>query len=256
MHPDSSPVTLIDGDSEETVDTENVIGVDESGDSGSGAFAVVAVRCSRSDDVRLVRALIESDLRPFEHKSSSLVRYESLNLEARRERVEELLQSLHDAGVSWSAVLFDGPVSLEQRAAGCAMAIKKSVTNGLNTRTVTRNCGDTAILHDGQPDTSSQYFESLRRQLPSHCNTAFERSICLVHLAFLEQADQTYPQSNTADYLAGYLREVVDGDLAGDGDDHLVLLKMDFAVDGAVDTVTHADHPDAVWCQLRSGVRV
>jgi hypothetical protein len=210
MSADLRPVTLQDPSAETNTNADNVIGVDESGDSGSGIFATAAVRCTRSDDVALVRCLIDNELQPFKHKSSSIVRYDSLSSEERQSRVEDFLDDLQETGVTWAAILYSGRISPEARAAGCAMGIKKSITNGLRTGDVAHGCGDTAVLHDGKRDPSSDYFKCLRKQIPGHCDTEFEQSICPVHLSFLEGADRTYPQTNAADYIAGYLRDLAE----------------------------------------------
>ncbi|WP_152420795.1 hypothetical protein [Haloarcula japonica] len=191
----------------ESVNADNVIGIDESGDSGSGYYVTVATRCSREADIDLVRNLIENELQPFKHKSSSIIRYSSLTPEGRAERASALLEDLRDTEITWAAIVSQSNPSKEEQAAAAAMAIKKSITHGLSTGAVSHGCGETVAVHDGVRDTYSDYSKDLRKQLSGCCDSSFQRSICPVYLTYLQEADLTYPQSTAADYIAGYIRE-------------------------------------------------
>lgn len=203
MTPSLRAVTLTEPHGGQT-NVENVVGVDE---SEGETCVVVGVRCSRSEDIALVRALIENGLQPFQHKSSSIVRYGSLSEQERAQRVEGLMADLEDSQVSWAAVVCDRGPSPEIRAAATAVAIKKSITNGLSTGAVSHGCGDTVALHDGSYNQYDSDIEALRFALAGHIDTSFQRNICPVLLAFLQDADKIYPQTTAADYIAGYLRD-------------------------------------------------
>ena len=61
----------------------NLIGLDESMVTIDEVryTIVVAVRTALENDISLLRALIDNDLQPFKHKSSSLLRHGGVSLE-------------------------------------------------------------------------------------------------------------------------------------------------------------------------------
>lgn len=185
----------------------NLIGLDESMITVEGTryTVVVAVRTARENDIALLRALINNNLKPFKHKSSSLLRYAGVSPEERAERVQGLIEDLQSLQVSWSAILWEGSYNASGLAACAATAAKKSITNPLRSGDLAHGCGKTAFLHDGREDSHSDYFAQLKLQMPSTFDTSFQHSICPVLLAFMEGADRTYPATNTADYIAGHL---------------------------------------------------
>lgn len=187
----------------------NLIGLDESFVTirGTRYTVVVAVRAAREDEISLLRALIENELQPFRYKSSSLLRQGGISQEERARRVQGLIEDLQSLNVSWSAVLWEGPDKAPELAACAVTAGKKSITNPLQTGDLAHGCGATAFLHDGRQDAHSDYFKQLKLQMPSGFDTSFQRSICSVLLTFMEGADRTYPVTNTADYIAGYLTD-------------------------------------------------
>lgn len=190
----------------------NLIGLDESFTTigGTRCTIVVAVRTARENDISLLRALIDNDLRPFKHKSSSLLRYGDVSQEERATRVQTLIEDLRSLPVSWSAILFEGPDEPAELATCAATAAKKSITNPLGTGDLAPKCGQTAFLHDGREDPHSNYFKQLKLQMPSAFDSSFQQSICPVLLTFMEDADRTYPATNTADYIAGYIAHQLD----------------------------------------------
>ena len=185
----------------------NLIGLDESMVTigGTSYTIVVAVRAARENEISLLRALIDNDLQPFKHKSSSLLRHGGVSSEERATRVQELIEDLQSLRVSWSAIIWEGPDKAPGLAACAVTAAKKSITNALQSGDLPHGCGRTAFLHDGREDSHSDYFEQLKLQVPSAFDTSFQRSICSVLLTFMEGADRTYPATNTADYIAGHL---------------------------------------------------
>lgn len=187
----------------------NLIGLDESATTISNEeyTVVVAVRAARDDEPRMLRALIEHDLQPFRHKSASLVRYGHANREERGARVENFIRELNTLPASWAAVLYQGTNTTGELSAAAVMAAKKSITNPLSSGDLAHGCGGTALLHDGKEDEYSDYFSSLREHMPSTFDTGFQKSICPVFLTFLEDADRTYPPTNAADYIAGYIAD-------------------------------------------------
>jgi hypothetical protein len=185
----------------------NLIGLDESMVTVGGTryTIIVAVRTARENEISLLRALIDNDLQPFRHKSSSLLRYGGVTPEERATRVQGLIEDLQSLQVSWSAILWEGPDEAPGLAACAVTAAKKAITSPLQSGDLAHGCGRTAFLHDGRADAHSDYFEQLKLQMPSAFDTGFQQSICSVLLTFMEGADRTYPATNTADYIAGHL---------------------------------------------------
>jgi hypothetical protein len=204
MSDSARPISLEKRCSDDSVRAQSVVGVDESGNAEDGVFVTVAVRAARSDGVELVQRLVENRLQPFRHKSSSLVRYTDADKADRRRRVRALLADLSHSTVTWAAVLSGSPLDEMAAAAAYAVAAKKAITNGLGQ---THLETDTVVLRDGQL-VRGEHAQAFPRQLRGHCDLSFERNICPVYLASLEQAERTYPQVTAADYIAGYLREI------------------------------------------------
>ncbi|WP_256394193.1 hypothetical protein [Natronoarchaeum rubrum] len=200
-------VTIADSRGHQT-DVQNLIGLDES--TSQGCEIVVAVRCAREQDISLVRALIENDLKPFRYKSSSILRHGDLDRSERISRVKDLISDLQGLSITWAAIICPPESSQHEIAAATSMAVKKSITDGLREGVVTHGCGDTGILHDGAYDPNDPYLEGLGEIMPSHFDTSFQRSICPVYLAFLREADLIYPQNTIADYIAGYLNDRIE----------------------------------------------
>lgn len=105
----------------------NLIGLDESTTTVEGTryTIVVAVRTAREDDISLLRALIENDLQPFKHKSSSLLRYGDVSVEERARRAQGLIEDLRSLPVSWNAILWEG----SDKAIGLATCAVTAVKN-------------------------------------------------------------------------------------------------------------------------------
>ncbi|WP_188974748.1 S1 domain-containing protein [Halocalculus aciditolerans] len=210
-----------------------VVGVDESGNDATGSdyYVAVAVRALRADETALVSAMVENDLRPFEHKSVSTVRHRGMTPEERQERVGGFITDLDETDVSWSAVVCSGSHSNRAHAAASSVAAKKSITSALATDAERIAQSRAVLLHDGKPDPYQGFTDTLRRQTRSDFDTGFEQGVCPVYLAFLQDADRTYPESNAADYVAGYIRNYLNdgGSLT--------------AIDGPVDSL------DSSWIQ-------
>jgi len=105
----------------------NLIGLDESMVTvGETRYTIiVAVRTARENEISLLRALINNDLQPFKHKSSSLLRYGGVTPEERATRVQGLIEDLQSLQVSWSAILWEGPDEAPGLAACAVTAAKK-----------------------------------------------------------------------------------------------------------------------------------
>lgn len=207
MSPSLRPISISDGAGSH-FRVEHLVGIDESGNDATGGVCVtVAVRTQRETDIALVRNLVENGLKPFQHKSSTLLRYESLDQPDRKQRVENFIRDLNSTPITWAAVVCEGSFTAAQRAAATTMAAKKAITSAIEQGIYNGVSDPLALLHDGQEDAHSSYFQQLRKQAAMDFDTSFERGICPVHLTFLRGADRTYPQSNAADYIAGYLRE-------------------------------------------------
>lgn len=209
MSSDLRPVCVTNADHQ--VRTNHLVGVDESGNevSTDGLCVTVAVRTQRKNDVKLVRAMIENGLKPFKYKSSSLVRHGPLDQAERQQRVQAFLEALSATSITWAAVVCAGGFDQEDRAAAVSVATKKAITGARDQGIFDGENDPTVLLHDGKRDGYSLYTEYLRKQLTMEFDTSFQQSICPVHLTFLQDSDQTYPQSNAADYIAGYLRDML-----------------------------------------------
>lgn len=201
------PVSIVN-ETGGSIRANHVVGVDESGNDASagGICVTAAVRTRRRNDPRLVRALIDHDLRPFEHKSSTLVRYEDTTKSERARNVASFLDALDDTPITWSAVVCEGSFSQHERATATSMAAKKAVTNAIGHMVRPEEDEHATLLHDGKIDCYGTYEQRLREQVVDDFDRSFRRGVCPVHLTFLQDADRTYPQSNAADYIAGYLR--------------------------------------------------
>lgn len=197
------------------VRANHLVGVDESGNDASedGHCVIVAVRTRRRNDVELVRTMVENDLRPFRHKSSTLVRHGPLDQSERDRRVRAFLDALSATSITWCAVVCSDGFDQFDRVAAVSVATKKAITSAVN-RGIFGGKNDPAVLlHDGKQDEYSSYDETLRKQLAMDFDPSFQRSICPVYPTFLQDADRTYPQSNAADYIAGYLRTRLAGEM-------------------------------------------
>jgi hypothetical protein len=192
-----------------TVDT--LIGVDESGnesDAGDGLCVVVAVRAARTTEVGLVRALIQAGLQPFKHKSASFGYGARLADSERRDRVQQFLAAIESLPITWTAIVCREEYQTAVRAAAAVMAAKKAVT-----RDVPHGYdGDrAAILHDGKV-LNPNYKNAVRQKVAKEFDTGFQHAFHPVYLAFVNEADLTYPESIAADFIGGYLRSrLLDG---------------------------------------------
>lgn len=95
-----------------------------------------------------------------------------------------------------------------------SVATKKAITGALDQQIFEGEDNPAVLLHDGKRDGYSSYSAHFRKQLTMKFDTSFQRQICPVYLTFLQDADRTYPQTNAADYIAGYLRDMLPDDMA------------------------------------------
>jgi hypothetical protein len=184
---------------------DTLIGVDESGNestAGDGFCVVVAVRAARTAELDLVRALVQSGLQPFQYKSATLGYDARLTDAERRDRVQQLLTTLKSHPVTWSAIVCRSEYRTAVRAAAAVMAVKKTITSAAAHE---RDTDRAALLHDGKLLTPN-YKTAVRQKAAKEFDTGFQHAFFPVCLVFVNQADLTYPQSITADYIAGYLR--------------------------------------------------
>lgn len=196
----------------------HIVGVDESGNevSSDGFCVVAAVRTRRENDTELVRAMVENGLEPFKHKSSTLVRHGPLSQSERQRNVCAFLESLSATPVTWTAVVCMDGYDHSDRAAAVSISTKKAITTAMGRGIFDGKSDPAVLLHDGKRDGYGAYDENLRQQLAMDFDPSFQRSICPVHPVFLQDADRTYPQSNAADYIAGYLRTRLASDVTID----------------------------------------
>lgn len=89
------------------------------------------------------------------------------------------------------------------------MAVKKAITSALDQGIFGGNTDPAVLLYDGNYDEHGTYGDDLRKQMAADFDPSFQSNICPVHPVFLQDADRTYPQSNAADYIAGYVRDLL-----------------------------------------------
>lgn len=196
------------------VRANHLVGVDESGNevSNDGLCVTVAVRTRRETDTKLVRTMIENDLEPFRHKSSTLVRHGPLDPSERNQQVRSFLEDIATTSITWAAIVCMNGFNQSERAAAVSVAAKKAITGAMDQGIFTGENDPAVFLHDGKRDGYGSYDEYLRKQLAMDFDPSFQQSICPVYPVFLQDADRTYPQSNAADYIAGYLRNRLTND--------------------------------------------
>ncbi|WP_232820574.1 hypothetical protein [Halorussus litoreus] len=199
---------LIKDETGNSTRANHVVGVDESGNDAStgGVCVTVAVRTHRRNDSVLVRALIESGLKPFKFKSSTLVRYGEVNIQERERNVASFINSLQETPITWTAIVCKGSFTQHEQATATSMAAKKAITSAIGQAVNPDKNEPATLLHDGAIDNYREYEKRLREQVAEDFGSSFRHGVCPVHLTFLQNADRTYPQSNAADYIAGYIR--------------------------------------------------
>lgn len=161
--------------------------------------------------------MVESNLEPFRHRSSTLVRHGPLDQSEREENVRAFIGKLEASPITWAAVICTAEFDQRDRAAAVSVATKKAITSAIDRDIFGGEHDPAVLLHDGKRDGYGAYNEHLQKQLASDFDPSFQRNICPVERVFLQDADRTYPQSNAADYIAGYLRYRLAGDTTIDG---------------------------------------
>lgn len=183
----------------------HVVGVDESGNpTESGRPHVfTAVHCSRERSERLAELLVDCGLNPWQNKSSSLSAVLTDPTEQSR-RVEEFVAKLASEPMTWRAAFGWQRYSIEERAAVACTVASKAITSA------STPSGRAVLLHDGGEDTYGSSQIALRKQAAAKFNYSFQSAYCPVFVTSLAKADLTYPEVIAADYLAGYVRSVVE----------------------------------------------
>lgn len=197
------PIQAVDESSGNVTRADNVIGVDESGNvTGSSPFALAVVRCPREHSERLAELLVEHGLPPWRGKSRTLAR--TTSPAERNRRVENLLDALDDEPVTWRVAAGRSNVTIHHKAAGVCSLAKKTITS------VDAFRGDAIVVPDGDPDMYGNDQEYLRIQAAQSFDGAFRSTFGNVYVTGLAGADLTYPEVATADYLAGYVRAMIE----------------------------------------------
>lgn len=183
----------------------HVVGVDESGNpTESGrAYVFSAVHCSRERSERLAELLVDCGLNPWQNKSSSLSAILEDSTEQPR-RVGDFVAKLSAEPITWSAAFGWQRYSIEERAAVACTVASKALTSADTLS------GRAVLLHDGGRDTYGSSQIVLRKQAAATFNYSFQSTFCPVFVTSLAKADLTYPEVIAADYLAGYVRYVVE----------------------------------------------
>lgn len=198
-------VQVIDESSGSTTRAEHVLGVDESGNvTGHDLFALAVVRCPRDAGERLATLLFEHGLVPWRAKSQTLV--EKVSPAERRRRVRNLITSLPGEDIFWRVAIGHTQMSIHQKAAAVCVLAKKTITSTPDFR------GDAVLLPDGAPSMYGQSQAHLRTQAAQVFDGPFQSTFGSVYVTGLPKADLTYPEVTAADYIAGYVREVIEQD--------------------------------------------
>lgn len=124
----------------------------------------------------------------------------------RQQSVRAFIETLSTTPITWTAVVCLDGFDQRDRAAAVSTSTKKAITGAMDRGIFDGESDPAVLLHDGKRDGYGSYDEHLRKQLAMDFDPSFQRHICPVYPVFLQDADRTYPQSNAADYIAGYLR--------------------------------------------------
>ena len=194
-----------DGDNVQKVD--HVVGVDESGNSGDGPFVMTAVQCPRESSEGLVELLIDLGLEPWKSKSSSSPH--DLSGDDLSERVEELINRINDTPVTWYAAAGRGCYGADKTGMIACVVGSKAMTGGGEGEVPEYN-GPATLMHDGSPKSDSYGKSQIKIRRGAYRQfSGFSDRVTPVYLSFLSSGDKTYPEITTADYIAGYLRDLL-----------------------------------------------
>jgi hypothetical protein len=195
------PVSLSEHSSDTRVNAKHIIGVDESGNSADGPFVVTAVQCPRSSGEQLAEILIELDLDPWRSKSSS--KPEGMTNEELTKNVEQLLEKITGAPISWHATACWGSCQADRRAmAICILSTRALVKSQREYE------GNAVIMHDGRGTEFGNGYIKLRRAAREQFQGFGERETP-VYLTTLDSGDRIYPEITAADYISGLLRSEI-----------------------------------------------
>lgn len=199
------PVQLTEDGTGERERARHVIGVDESGNptDSSEAYAVTAVFCPRERGERLVELLVDCGLHPWQNKSRSLSAILDDPTEQTR-RVTDFVTRLSSERMAWSAAFGWQHYSLEERAATACTVASRALAG------VDELAGKAVLVHDGGENTYGSHQIVLRKQAAAKFNHSFQSTLCPVFVTSLVRADLIYPEVIAADYLAGYVRTLVE----------------------------------------------
>ncbi|WP_276280313.1 hypothetical protein [Halorussus caseinilyticus] len=188
--------------------------MDESGnpDGNGGPFVICAVQCPRSYGEQLAEHLIDAGLNPWRNKSNSLSVADRAKATQDR-RVKRLVASLDSTPVTWCAAVGWEAYNVPKRAAIACTVSSKALTTPHDDRMPDFE-GDAVLLHDGNAETYGDNQFYLRKKASAQFNASFQSAICSVYVSSLPDADLTYPEVTTADYIAGYVRKTLaDGEI-------------------------------------------
>ncbi|WP_135823432.1 hypothetical protein [Halorussus ruber] len=171
--------------------------------------------------------MVENGLEPFRYKSSTIVRHGPVSPVERRQRVCSFLEDLATTSITWAAIVCTDGLDHSKRAASVSVSVKKAITTAIDHGIFSGENDPAVLLHDGKRDSYSSYDESLRKQLAMDFDPSFQQNICPVYPVFLQDADRTYPQSNAADYIAGYLRSLLVDDVPVEEVQHESVYRLD-----------------------------
>lgn len=194
-------VQIIDSSSE-TTRAHHVIGIDESGNvTGSGPFALSAVRCPREFGERIAELLIENELAPWMAKSRRLK--SNTSSAVHNNRVRSFITDLSENPIEWRVAFGYQNATIHHKAAAVCALAKKTITADVDYQ------GDAVLLPDGATSMYGDQQAHLRRQSSQFFDGPFESAFGTVYTSGLSKADLTYPEVVAADYIAGYVRDII-----------------------------------------------
>ena len=185
-----------------------LVGIDHSGargPTGKGQMVHVAVLCNRRQEMDLVDIMNRHNLMPFRYKSSTIVKSGPLDKDSRKQAVKDFLADVRETPITWASVIQTGDIASEYQAAATCMCMKKSITQLPIENLPHRIDG----IFDGKPNPRDAVQKSLKSQFPNTFDENFRENLCDIRYGFAAEADKILPQAIAADYIAGYLREVL-----------------------------------------------
>lgn len=106
--------------------------------------------------------------------------------------------------IPWRVAVGRTQESIHHKAAAVCVLAKKTITSS------EKFSGDSILIPDGAPSMYGDSQAHLRTQAFQIFDGSFQSAFGGVYVTGLSKADLTYPEVTAADYIAGYVRSVID----------------------------------------------